>query len=128
MLTTTQDKIVILPDPPPDSYGPIVIPEAYRATIWAGTVVAAGEGRMTRKGAFIPTTVKAGDRVLIQTALAVRFDHEGTEYMLTREPELVGLIEGEGMVEAVGEAPPTNREMEMLLKEQRDGKVHKKTC
>ena len=117
-LRPIQDVVIIRPDTPEEYHGLIIIPERYRTLLWAGKVVAVGPGRVNRKGKFIPTTVRPGQRVLIQTSQAVQVDHEEEEYMFTREDKILGIIRGESTLEPIGKQPLTRREWEELKKQQ----------
>jgi chaperonin GroES len=119
MLKTTHDKIIVLPDKPVENMGLIYIPEQYRSTLWSGVVIAVGPGSIDEKGRFRPTETEVGSRVVIDTAQAVQLDYDGVEYMVTRESELLGVIDGDGeVITWKNEGRLTRREWEATMKEQ----------
>ena len=117
-LRPIQDVVIIRPDTPEEYHGLIIIPERYRTLLWAGTVIAVGPGKVNRKGKFIPSTVRPGQRVLIQTSQAVQADVNDNELMFTREDKILGIIRGNHTLETIGKQPPTRREWEELKRQQ----------
>jgi co-chaperonin GroES (HSP10) len=92
--------VKVLPDPSHaldagDAPGAIELPEAYRRFSRRGKVLAAGLGFETRKGRFVPTTVKPGD--VVQLPLkgkgAAVYKIGGVEHRIVRERDCLGVIE-----------------------------------
>ena len=111
-----QDKVAVKADPPVQKVGLIHIPEAYQSTLWSGVVVAVGPGTANAKGRFIPTELRPGQRVVIDTAMAVEIPIDGVEYLLTREKEILGTIDDEGDVLTwKNEGRPTYKEWEAVM-------------
>lgn len=59
-----RDKVLVLPDQPPSmTASGIALPDAWTVPPGTGTVIAVGPGRWNNRSAFMPTTLKSGDRV-----------------------------------------------------------------
>lgn len=71
--------------------GGIYFPEISREKPQEGTVIAAGEGSY-QDGAFIATTVKAGDRILFSKFAGTDIIIDGEEFMIIQEQEVLGRI------------------------------------
>ena len=80
--------------------GGIIVPDTAKEKPQQGRVVAAGKGRVNDKGEVFPLDVKAGDTVLFGKYAGVEVKLDGTEYLILREDEVLGVTEG--VREAVG--------------------------
>jgi chaperonin GroES len=74
--------------------GGIIIPDTAKEKPQQGRVVAAGRGRVTDKGEVIPLDVKEGDTVLFGKYAGTEIKIEGREYLIVREDEVLGIVEG----------------------------------
>jgi chaperonin GroES len=74
--------------------GGIIIPDTAKEKPQQGRVVAVGSGRVTDKGDTIPLDVKAGDTVLFGKYGGTEIKIEGDEYLILREDEVLGIVEG----------------------------------
>ena len=74
--------------------GGIIIPDTAKEKPQQGKVVAVGNGRVTDEGKMIPLDVKVGDTVLFGKYSGTEIKLEGTEYLIVREEEILGIIEG----------------------------------
>jgi chaperonin GroES len=74
--------------------GGIIIPDTAKEKPQQGKVVAIGTGRVTDEGKVIPLDVKVGDTVLFGKYSGTEIKLEGTEYLIVREEELLGIVEG----------------------------------
>jgi chaperonin GroES len=74
--------------------GGIIIPDTAKEKPQQGEVVAVGKGRVTDKGETLPLDVKTGDRVLFGKYAGSEIKVEGEEYLILREDEILGVIEG----------------------------------
>ncbi len=74
--------------------GGIIIPDTAKEKPQQGKVVAVGNGRVNDEGKVIPLDVKAGDTVLFGKYAGTEIKLEGTEYLIIREEEILGIIEG----------------------------------
>jgi chaperonin GroES len=80
--------------------GGIIVPDTAREKPQQGRVAAVGKGRVNDKGEVFPLDVKAGDTVLFGKYAGVEVKLDGTEYLILREDEVLGVTEG--VAEAVG--------------------------
>jgi chaperonin GroES len=74
--------------------GGIIIPDTAKEKPQQGKVIAIGTGRVTDKGQVIPLDVKVGDTVLFGKYSGTEIKLEGIEYLIVREEELLGIVEG----------------------------------
>jgi chaperonin GroES len=74
--------------------GGIIIPDTAREKPQQGRVVAAGKGRVNDKGEVFPLDVKVGDTVLFGKYAGTEIKIEGKEYLILREDEVFGVLEG----------------------------------
>jgi chaperonin GroES len=74
--------------------GGIIIPDTAKEKPQQGKVVAVGNGRINDKGQVFPLDVKAGDTVLFGKYAGTEIKLEGEEYLIVREEEVLGVIEG----------------------------------
>jgi chaperonin GroES len=74
--------------------GGIIIPDTAKEKPQQGQVVAVGTGRVTDEGKTLPLDVKAGDRVLFGKYSGTEIKIEGQEYLILREDEVLGIVEG----------------------------------
>jgi chaperonin GroES len=74
--------------------GGIIIPDTAKEKPQQGEVVAVGNGRMTDEGKLVPLDVKVGDTILFGKYSGTEIKLEGTEYLIVREDEVLGIIEG----------------------------------
>ncbi len=74
--------------------GGIIIPDTAKEKPQQGKVVAVGSGRVSDEGKVIPLDVKEGDTVLFGKYSGTEIKLEGTEYLIVREEEILGIIEG----------------------------------
>jgi chaperonin GroES len=72
--------------------GGIIIPDTAKEKPQEGEVVAVGPGRKTEEGKLIPLDVKKGDRVLIGKYSGTDVKIDGTEYVILREDEVLGVL------------------------------------
>ena len=72
--------------------GGIVIPDTAKEKPQEGEVVAVGPGRLTDEGKRISMEVKKGDRVLIGKYSGTEVKLDGTEYVILREDDVLGVL------------------------------------
>jgi chaperonin GroES len=75
-------------------FGGIIIPDSAKEKPQQGRVVAAGKGRVNDKGEVFPLDVKVGDTVLFGKYSGTEIKISGTEYLILREEEVLGVVEG----------------------------------
>jgi chaperonin GroES len=74
--------------------GGIIIPDTAKEKPQEGEVVAVGHGKKTEDGKVIALDVKAGDRILFGKYSGAEIKIDGQEYLILREEEVLGIIEG----------------------------------
>jgi chaperonin GroES len=74
--------------------GGIIIPDTAKEKPQEGEVIAVGNGKKTDKGELIPLDVKVGDRILFGKYSGTEIKIEDQEYLIIREDEVLGVIEG----------------------------------
>ena len=74
--------------------GGIIIPDTAKEKPQQGRVVAAGNGKAKDDGKRIPLDVKAGDTILFGKYSGQEIKIDGQEYLIMREDEVLGVIEG----------------------------------
>ena len=56
-------------------------------------MIAVGRGRVTDEGELLPLEVNVGDRVLVGKYAGTEITLNGTEYLMVREDEILGVVE-----------------------------------
>jgi chaperonin GroES len=74
--------------------GGIIIPDSAKEKPQQGKVIAAGDGKVKDDGARIPLDVKAGDLILFGKYSGQEIKLDGEEYLIMREDEVLGVVEG----------------------------------
>ncbi len=74
--------------------GGIIIPDTAKEKPQEGEVVAVGRGKKTDDGKVIELDVKAGDRILFGKFSGTEIKMENQEYLILREEEVLGIVEG----------------------------------
>ncbi|HKQ58083.1 MAG TPA: co-chaperone GroES [Candidatus Eisenbacteria bacterium] len=72
--------------------GGIIIPDTAKEKPQEGEIVAVGPGRLTEEGKRIAMEVKKGDRVLIGKYSGTDVKIDGTEYVILREDDVLGIL------------------------------------
>jgi chaperonin GroES len=72
--------------------GGIIIPDTAKEKPQEGEVIAVGPGRLTEDGTRISRDVKKGDRVLIGKYSGTDVKIDGTEYIILREDDVLGVL------------------------------------
>ncbi|MGH8657833.1 MAG: co-chaperone GroES [Gammaproteobacteria bacterium] len=75
------------------SPGGIVIPDTAAEKPIQGKVVAVGNGKVLDSGEVRAVGVKEGDRVLFGKYSGTEVKIDGTEYLVLREDDIMGVIE-----------------------------------
>src|SRR5580700_10941075 len=73
--------------------GGLFIPDSAKEKPQEGEVVAVGNGKRGEDGKVIPLDVKAGDRILFGKYSGSDIKIDGTEYMIMREDEVLGVLQ-----------------------------------
>jgi chaperonin GroES len=74
------------------SAGGIVIPDNVAEKPDQGEVIAVGPGKKADDGKLLPMDVKVGDRVLFGKYSGTTVKIEGTEYLVMREEDIMGVV------------------------------------
>ena len=72
--------------------GGIIIPDTAKEKPQEGEIVAVGPGRLTEEGKRIALEVKKGDRVLVGKYSGAEVKIDGTDYVIMREDEVLGVL------------------------------------
>ena len=70
----------------------IIIPDSAQEKPQEGDVIAAGHGKRLENGTLVKLDVKAGDRVLFGKYSGTETKVEGTEYIIMREDDVLGVL------------------------------------
>jgi len=83
------------------TYGSIIVPDMENDTNKIVEVVAVGTGHYSLTGDLIPTQLKPGDIVVLPTMGFTRFQHEGNEYFVGKENEILAKIGSSTSIEEI---------------------------
>jgi len=73
--------------------GGIIIPDTAKEKPVEGKVVATGKGKMGEDGKLLPMDVNVGDRVLFSKYGGTDVKIDGTDYLILRQDDILGIIE-----------------------------------
>jgi len=73
--------------------GGIIIPDTAKEKPMEGEVVAAGPGARSEDGKLHPLDVKVGDRILFGKWSGTEVKIEGTDLLILKESDIMGVIE-----------------------------------
>jgi chaperonin GroES len=71
----------------------IVIPDSAQEKPQEGEVLAVGHGKRLENGTLVPLDVKVGDRILFGKYAGSENKLEGTEYIIMREDDVLGILD-----------------------------------
>ena len=71
----------------------IIIPDSAKEKPQEGEVIAVGQGKRLEDGNLIALEVKAGDRVLFGKYSGSDTKVDGTEYIIMREDDVLGILD-----------------------------------
>jgi chaperonin GroES len=92
-LRPLHDRVVVKRlDEEHKSAGGIVIPDNVAEKPDQGEVIAVGSGKILEDGKIRPLDVKVGDRILFGKYSGSTVKIEGTEYLVMREDDIMGII------------------------------------
>jgi chaperonin GroES len=72
--------------------GGLYIPDSAKEKPQQGEVVAVGKGKRTEDGKQLPMDVAVGDRILFGKYSGSDIKLDGTEYLIMREDEILGVL------------------------------------
>ncbi len=73
--------------------GGIIIPDTAKEKPAEGKVVSVGNGKLNDDGKRIPLEIKKGDSILFGKYSGTEVNIEGSEYLIMREDDILGVIE-----------------------------------
>ena len=76
----------------------IVIPDSAKEKPQEGEVMAVGHGKRLEDGKLVALDVKAGDRILFGKYSGNEITLKGTEYIIMREDDVLGVLDSAGTV------------------------------
>lgn len=74
--------------------GGIIIPDTAKEKPMQGEVIAVGPGARNEKGDLVALDVKVGDTVLFGKWSGTEVKLDGTELLIMKESDIMGIIEG----------------------------------
>jgi chaperonin GroES len=74
--------------------GGIIIPDTAKEKPQQGRIVGVGPGGRDDHGNLIPIDLKVGDRVLFGKWSGTEVKIEGVEYLIMKESDIMGVLEG----------------------------------
>jgi len=87
------DAVIVKPTEIEETqYGSIIVPDMGKDRNVHGTVVAVGPGTHTVTGEFIKTQIKEGDQVVLPTMGFTKVEHEGIEYFIGNEKQVLAKV------------------------------------
>jgi chaperonin GroES len=72
--------------------GGIIVPDTAKEKPQQAEVVAVGSGRVLENGQREPLAVKAGDKVLVGKWSGTEVKLDGTDYLILKEDEILGIL------------------------------------
>ena len=73
--------------------GGLIIPDSAKEKPQEGQVLAAGHGKRLENGQLVALDVKVGDRILFGKYSGSEVTLDGTEYIIMREDDVLGILE-----------------------------------
>jgi chaperonin GroES len=74
----------------------IVIPDSAKEKPQEGEVMAVGHGKRLEDGKLVALDVKSGDRILFGKYSGNEITLQGTEYIIMREDDVLGVLDSAG--------------------------------
>ena len=97
------------------TYGNIIVPDLGKEKNETGTVIAVGPGKPTISGTFIPTQLKVGDKVILPTMGFTKLPHDGEEYYVGPENQILAkIVETASVEEVLAETEVSETEKKIL--------------
>ncbi len=89
-----QDRIIVKRvDEEETTKGGIIIPDSAKEKPQEGKVIAVGKGKVSEDGKLQQLDVKKGDKVLFSKYAGTEINIEGTEHLIIREDDVLGVVE-----------------------------------
>jgi chaperonin GroES len=88
------DRVVVTRiDAESKTAGGIIIPDTAKEKPTEGEVIAVGPGGRDESGKLVPIDLKEGDRVLFGKWSGTEVKIDGSEYLIMKESDIMGVIE-----------------------------------
>jgi chaperonin GroES len=81
--------------------GGLIIPDSAKDKPQEGTVISVGRGKTNDKGKLFPLTLKEGDTILFGKYSGTEIKLDGTDFLIMKEEEVLGIITGTAKKESV---------------------------
>ena len=95
------DRVVVRRiDAETKSAGGIIIPDTAKEKPQQGEVIAVGPGARDEQGRLTPLDVKVGDTVLFGKWSGTEVKIDGTELLIMKESDIMGVLENRGNLKA----------------------------
>jgi chaperonin GroES len=91
--------------------GGIIVPDSAKEKPQRGTVIAAGNGKLTTEGNRVALDVKQGDTILFGKYSGQEIKLDGVDYLIMKEDEVLAAI-GAGLTNDTSSADHNRREKE----------------
>lgn len=89
-----QDRLIVERiDGDDKTAGGLFIPDSAKEKPQQGRVLSVGKGRVREDGTIQPLDLKAGDRILFGKYAGTEIKIDGTEYLIMREDDVLGVLE-----------------------------------
>ena len=90
-----KDNIVVkrIEESDEKNVGSIIIPDTAKEKPMTAEVIAIGTGRTLKDGKKVALDVKVGERVLIGKYSGSEVKLDGTEYLILKEDDVLGIVE-----------------------------------
>ena len=84
-----------------EMYGSIVVPDMGKDKNEHGEIIAVGPGQHTISGTFIKTVSKVGDIVVLPTQGFTKLEHNGEDYLVGPENQILARVKKEVIIEKI---------------------------
>lgn len=71
----------------------IVLPDTAQEKPQMGTILKAGEGKVSDEGKVLPMTVKEGNKVIYSKYAGTEFKVDGNEYLILKETDILAVVQ-----------------------------------
>jgi chaperonin GroES len=80
-------------DEPTQTKSGLFLPETAKEKPIEGTVIAAGNGKVTEDGKVRPLAVKAGDKIVFGKYAGTEVKVDGQDRLILREDDILGIVD-----------------------------------
>ena len=116
-LEATFNAVIVKPlEEVETKYGSIVVPDIGKDKNEHGEVISVGPGQHTISGAFIETSTKVGDIVILPTQGFTKLEHDGVDYYVGPENQILAKVKKVVDVGSILESTEVTKEEKKELK------------